>query len=72
MFTREMQRALKADAEKLGLMTGDEHGVEFYNTCPLCDGEGGIEVPRPQHDDPYYCDVIKCADCNGSGWMRMG
>lgn len=38
-------------------------------TCPECCGEGAFEIPRPFHDDPYYCEVAKCSDCNGSGYI---
>lgn len=41
-----------------------------FITCPHCGGEGSHEVPRPFWDDPYYCEVIKCDDCNGSGWAE--
>lgn len=30
-FSKEMQEALKADAEKLSALTGDEHAVEFFD-----------------------------------------
>lgn len=36
--------------------------------CKTCGGEGGREVPRPQSDDPHYCEVVRCEDCDGSGW----
>lgn len=49
MFTKEMQDALKADAEKLSAETGEEHVVEFYDfdddedrECPNCGGAGVI------------------------------
>lgn len=41
---------------------------ESWTTCNLCCGEGGIEQPRPQHDDPYFAVVFKCPNCNGTGW----
>lgn len=37
--------------------------------CETCEGEGKLEVPAPQRDDPYYCRVIPCGDCNGNGWL---
>lgn len=38
MFTKEMQKALKADAKKLRDMTGENHTVEFLqDDLPRCD-----------------------------------
>lgn len=39
-------------------------------TCPYCGGEGANEVSEPQHDDPYYARVVKCSECNGSGYVE--
>jgi len=38
-------------------------------TCHECGGEGSREQPHPFWDDPFYCDVIPCAECHGSGWV---
>lgn len=35
--------------------------------CPYCGGEGANEIHRPQHDDPGFCEVVKCTECNGTG-----
>jgi len=64
---KEMMAALKADGEKLRQMTGEDHGPTFLDTCPDCCGEGAIEIPRPQHDDPHFAVTIKCETCNGCG-----
>ena len=66
-----MQRALRADGEKLLNLTGRDHGPEFWLTCEACFGEGSIEIPEPQHDDPYYCRVVKCECCNGVGLVQQ-
>jgi hypothetical protein len=45
-ISREMQRALEADGEKLRQLTGEDHGPEFIDTlapCPECGGDGGFE-----------------------------
>lgn len=67
---REMREALKADGEKLRQLTGQDHGPEFFDTCPACDGDGSIECSRPQHDDPYFAVAETCSKCNGSGWIE--
>ena len=58
-FSKEMQDALKADAEKLSAMTGEEHTVEFFDyeeECWNCGGEGYV----------YNCvDEIGCVDPEG-------
>lgn len=48
-----------------------EQGPEFWDTCPVCDGFGNKEVPRPQHDDPHFCVQVDCTECGGSGWVRV-
>jgi len=54
-FSKEMQDALRADAEKLSAMTGEEHTVEFFNVmfkCTYCDAT---------FDDPTtLCGLEKC------------
>lgn len=42
---------------------------ENFETCPYCGGEGSNEVSNPQRDDPYFAVVVKCEECNGSGWI---
>jgi DnaJ-class molecular chaperone len=37
--------------------------------CKDCNGEGSLEIPDPQHDDPYYCRVVQCQNCDGNGWL---
>ena len=73
MFTKEMQKALEADGEKLRQITGQDHGPAFlderFTTCVACCGDGGWEKARPQHDDPHYAIWVKCDACNGSGWV---
>jgi DnaJ-class molecular chaperone len=71
-FSKEMQRALKADGEKLKAMTGEDHGPVFFTTCTSCWSAGGWEKARPQHDDPHYTIWVKCDACNGSGWVVEG
>lgn len=74
MFTKEMQRALEADGNKLRDLTGEDHGPYFddlrdYETCAVCNGFGTIDKHRPQHDDPEFCEVIECLECTGSGFV---
>lgn len=38
-FSKEMQDALRADAEKLSAMTGEEHTVEFFDIEPPAEAE---------------------------------
>lgn len=45
--------------------------IEDYETCPDCGGDGEIEVPDPQRDDPYYFRTEKCAKCHGGGWVYI-
>jgi DnaJ-class molecular chaperone len=37
--------------------------------CKVCNGEGSLEIPDPQRDDPYYASVVRCDSCNGNGWV---
>lgn len=72
MFTKEMQRALEADGEKLRQLTGDDYKIVFddeWETCPECGGDGEVLQFRPQHDDPDFCTVRQCFSCGGSGWI---
>lgn len=67
MFDKEMMAALEADGEKLRQLTGEDHGPWSILTCPDCFGEGSLEEPEPQHDDPYRCRTIECKTCDGIG-----
>ena len=44
-------------------------GREGFEVCPYCGGEGADEVHDPQWGDPYYARVVKCTECNGSGYV---
>lgn len=37
--------------------------------CKVCNGEGSLEIPDPQRDDPYYARVVPCENCHGNGWL---
>lgn len=37
--------------------------------CEACNGDGTIEKPAPQRDDPEYASVVPCEACNGHGWL---
>lgn len=66
----EMMKALEADGEKLRQLTGEDHGP--FALCPTCVGLFGmLEFPEPRPDDPYYCRVEPCPDCNGTGYAAM-
>lgn len=43
--------------------------ADDWQTCEVCDGDGEIFKPRPQHDDPGFGVVIQCEACGGSGWI---
>lgn len=67
---KEMRNALRADAERLGQLTGDDHTPEFWFDCPECGGEGSIEVWESVSKwsiDPPSAQVMPCKACNGSG-----
>ena len=59
MFTKEMQRALEADGEKLRQQTGHEHGPLW-----IPDGHAQEEEPPQQW---FTCEV-----CGGSGEEVFG
>jgi hypothetical protein len=40
-----------------------------WRRCDACGGSGEVQTANPQHDDPYFCTVRMCRDCNGSGWV---
>ena len=69
-WDREMERALKADGEKLRQLTGEDHGPWGLVTCSCCDGAGEWdEGPLPASSgatEPDYRQVI-CPECAGAG-----
>jgi len=68
-FDRAMMRALRADAEKLEHLTGEDHAPEFLADCEACGGEGAIDTPCPRSDDPDFCIRSSCPVCNGVGFF---
>lgn len=74
MFTKEMMDALRADAEKLAQLTGEDHTPEFLADCEECDGTGviasTIHVYEPgcgfSHPD---VEEQPCKACGGNGWF---
>lgn len=74
MFDKEMMDALRADAEKLRHLTGEDHTPEFLADCEACEGRGYI--PETIHVYEVGCgfshpDVIEhpCQTCGGNGWL---
>lgn len=71
---KEMRDALRADAEKLGHLTGEDHTPEFLFDCEACGGKGyiakTIHVYEPgcgfSHPD---VEETPCQACNGNGWF---
>lgn len=48
----------------------DDYPPQRWITCDECGGEGSIEKPNPQHDDPYFCEVKPCPACGAAGgWL---
>lgn len=43
---------------------------ERFAVCQNCNGEGSIEEPHPQRDDPYYAAVRQCRACGGAGYVE--
>lgn len=43
-------------------------GQPIPERCTTCNGDGTLEVPDPQRDDPHYARVVQCQDCHGNGW----
>lgn len=65
-WSKEMQRALEADAEKLRQLTGEDHSVEFFDFeddyCPNCGGEGVIYMCHSEYaciDPEGGCDMCE-------------
>jgi hypothetical protein len=71
---KEMMDALRADAEKLNQLTGEDHTPEFLADCEECDGAGyilrTIYVYEPgcgfSHPD---VEQTTCSACGGCGWF---
>lgn len=82
-FSREMQDALRQDAEKLSAMTGEEHTVEFFDfeepqslpaPCPHCFESSGYAGRVHPHtwDDPAWEDADPtrpCPYCDATGFV---
>jgi len=68
MLTKEMQRALEADGEKLRALTGEDHGpfTPALAICPRCDGQGNYPSSESGERDE------DCPDCNASGMLKIG
>jgi hypothetical protein len=74
MFDKEMMDALRADAEKLAQLTGEDRTPEFLADCKACDGRGYI--PRTIYVYEAGCgfshpDIAEdtCEACAGNGWF---
>jgi DnaJ-class molecular chaperone len=74
MFDKEMMDALRADAEKLAHLTGEDHTPEFLADCEACAGRGYTQ--RTIHVYELGCgfshpDVAEdpCQACGGNGWF---
>lgn len=75
-WNAEMREALRADAEKLAQLTGEDHTPEFLVDCEACDGKGYIA--RTVHVYEAGCgfshpDVEEkpCEACGGNGWFVL-
>jgi len=74
MFDKEMMDALRADAEKLAQLTGEDHTPEFLADCEACGGSGeSLETIHVyengcgfSHPDVYG---KPCQACGGNGWF---
>jgi hypothetical protein len=71
-FPSAWQAGLDASREDRRIEYLREQVPEIWTTCNMCCGEGGWDEPRQHHDDTYFCVVIKCPSCNGSGWECIG
>ena len=70
-ISKEMQKALEADGEKLRQLTGEDHGPEFedYDGCWNCGGEGVVYCCEDEIgcvDPESGCDLCerRCEVCN--------
>lgn len=80
-FSKEMQDALRQDAEKLSAMTGEEHTVEFFDfvepritqsPCPHCFESSGYvwEHGNDWDSGPWSNQTnIQCRYCEGTGFV---
>ena len=71
---KEMQDALRADAEKLAHLTGEDHAPEFLFDCEDCSGQGYIARTVNIYEAGCgfsHPDVEEttCKACNGVGWF---
>jgi hypothetical protein len=74
MFNKEMMDALRADAEKLGHLTGEDHTPEFLFDCEACGGQGYIARTVQVYEAGCgfsHPDVEEtpCQACGGNGWL---
>lgn len=73
MFDKEMRDALRADAEKLRHLTGEDHTPIFLFTCEACDGRGEFVVNDPPVSkwsiDPPGVHEVQCEACSGLGFV---
>jgi hypothetical protein len=71
---KEMMDALRADAEKLRHLTGQDHTPEFLAGCNACAAHGyiarTINIYEPgcgfSHPD---VEEVRCEACGGNGWF---
>lgn len=59
-WSKEMQDALRADAEKLSQLTGEDHSVEFFD---FDDGYDDEDEPDREHD----CGLMDDGQCMLAG-----
>lgn len=74
---REMMRALEADGEKLRQLTGEDHGPQFFDDCPECDGSGVIAFATWVYEPGCgrghaSSDERRCERCRGEGIIETG
>jgi len=82
-FSKEMQEALRLDAEKLSAITGEEHTVEFFDfeepqstqaPCPHCFESSGYAARYHSHTwyEPAWEDADPtrpCPYCDATGFV---
>lgn len=71
---KEMMDALRADAEKLGQLTGEDHTPEFLFDCNVCGGTGYLAETVHVYEAGCgfsHPDVVEkpCEACGGNGWF---
>ena len=71
---KEMRDALRADAEKLEQLTGEDHTPKFLFDCEECGGQG--HIARTINVYELGCgfshpdvEETPCQACNGNGWF---